>query len=210
MTDFPIADRTEVGAPFGPGNIVPRLTINKLLACLAFSLSILAFFFGDFEQYDAYVRDNQISVYDLALKIQQRETLVLVDLRSEQQRQEFSLPGAVDWLSAKTLVESEHGSQRPKPAPIIIYGHEGNRLWQQLHKQGFKLLFLNDGVEQWLGNIMSPVIYRLAPKHELQLFEQRAEISRYFGGLPRYSNEPIAVLSAKEQMEKLKRRGCGF
>jgi hypothetical protein len=57
---------------------------------------------------------------------------------------------------------------------------------------------------------MSPTIYRHAPKQELSVFSERASISRYFGGLPRYSDTPIKLLSESEQMEELRRRGCGF
>ncbi len=182
--------------------------MNKLLAALAISLSTLALFFGDFEKYDDFINQHQISIYDLALTIKQREAHILVDLRSQPQRQEFNLPGSIDLRTANSLIATA-ASQKKNPA-LIIYGHEGSRAWQQWQTQGLKLQFVNFAVEQWLSKIMSPVIYRFSPQYELKVFEQHAEISRYFGGLPRYSDEPVQQLSAQEQMQKLKRRGCGF
>lgn len=177
---------------------------HQILALAAIILSSLAWISGDFEQYDSIVATQKIDVFELARMMQKRESLLLVDLREQQERQTFSLPGAVSLATAKTRIAQQSFNA------VVVYGHEQHRGWLSLLNHNQNLLFLDYGPQVWIQNILSPVIYRHADTEELALFEQRAPLSRYFGGLPRISDEPVPIFDPEKQLADLKRRGCGF
>ena len=95
-------------------------------------------------------------------------------------------------------------------APVIVYGYEESRRWVELRGSDRELLFLADGVQQWLNRILDPVIQRDATDEERLAFERQAEVSRYFGGVPRLVDEPAQQQDVGDQLAALRRRGCGF
>jgi hypothetical protein len=188
--------------------------MNKLylnLLAMLLGLWVLALFAGEFENPQAIIQQRTIEVYDVAEKIKSKSPVLLIDLRTPQQQAEFKLPTAITVKQALVLLTKDEQDESAKEIPsIVVYGFENNRRWLKLHHLGYPLYFLHHGTSQWLQKILSPVVYRHAPAEELRLFAIRADLSRYFGGLPRYSDTPVKVLSDAEQLEELRRRGCGF
>ena len=178
--------------------------VNRLLATCALVLSLAGMLAGDFEHSNQVISTNQIDVYQLATWIRDREPLVLVDLREQAARDEFSLPtahGLTDALAALHTVE--------KPVKTVVYGYENQRRRLSELPDSENLHFLAHGVHAWMNRIVYPVVYRNASADVLAEFNRNAPLSRYFGGLPRYSNVPVQPTPIAEQLNRAK-MSCGF
>ena len=183
---------------------MPKL--YKLLLFVAALLTLPVLVLGDFVELDNVIIENQIDVISLAKKIRARESILLIDLRDDDSRAQMSLPTAISLSDALPKLNKYEKEE----TTIVVYGYEDNRLWVNLHEDGYPLHFLANGVHQWMSSILSPVVYRKAPEKELQAFAANSEISRYFGGLPRFSDVPVVALSTEQQLADLRRQGCGF
>lgn len=177
--------------------------LHRILAWGAFWLALTSLFVDEIKRSSETVANNQVDVFELAEWIK-RDDVVLTDLRGSAQIEEFRLPGALNL--SDTLQYLETAGQ---PRKVVVYGYEDHATWRALAAGGHEVGFLADGVGQWLTQILNPVIYRFASPRELVAFEEHAEISRYFGGIPRYSNEPVEAASIADQISRV-RRGCGF
>ncbi len=180
-------------------------SIYKTLGFTALSLALGGVLAGDFEHSDIAFKTQQIDTYQLATWIKDRRPMVLIDFRPRKDLLEFSLPGATDPANAVARLKSLQ-----QQMDVVIYGHESHPDWQQTVFQNHHVHLLANGIEQWLATILNPVVYRHAPTKELALFQKHAELSRYFGGMLRYTDQPVKQLSATTQLAGMRRRGCGF
>lgn len=176
---------------------------HRLFAGAALVLALTGVVVGEFDRSSAIVATNQVDVYELAGWIKRGE-VVLTDLRDPVDTEVFSLPGAMSLPDTLAFLEAEGSA-----ATVVVFGYEDHRTWYPLQSRGYDVKFFADGVEQWLSKILNPVIYRFAPEEELAEFERHAEISQYFGGIPRYSISPVQTMSGSDQLARV-RRGCGF
>lgn len=179
------------------------MTVDRTFALIAVALVSAALFAGDFPHLDEAVEERQIDVLSVAQSLRDRDQLILVDLRDREAFDRFALPGAV------RLDDALASRPWPRNAMVVVYGYEGGRLSRQL-LQYPSVRFLDHGVAQWLSTILSPAVYRHASASELEAFEEVAQISRYFGGVPRKSDTPITSFDVAASLENLERRGCGF
>ncbi len=177
--------------------------VHRAMAWGSILLAVASLLVGEIEHSSVTVENNQIDVFDVAELIKQRQ-VVLTDMRAAAERDEFQLPGALGLSAALAYLE---GADRS--LTVVVYGYEDHRNWMPLKSTGQRVLFLANGVEQWLEKILSPVIYRFAKDTELAAFERHVDISKYFGGVPRYSSAPLETVSVADQIERV-RRGCGF
>jgi hypothetical protein len=73
------------------------------------------------------------------------------------------------------------------------------------------VLYMRDGISDWLTEILNPRRARAESPDVVAAFEMKAELSRYFGGLPRITDdEPEGMTSTAAVLTKTKRRGCAF
>ena len=190
------------------------MTPNKLLTGAALTLAVLAAVAGspfpvdaDYESAD---RGAVIDVVDVAQWIRdQRGGLQIVDVRAAQSFARFNIP------TARNIPIAELGvSGLDTAGVVVVYGdtadvEEGARAI--LGALGFDSVFvLPSGADSWVAEILNPMVPRDASEAERTAFDRVAELSRYFGGLPRVVDRVEFDQSARVSLEKTLRRGCAF
>jgi hypothetical protein len=68
------------------------------------------------------------------------------------------------------------------------------------------VFFLRNGLHEWLDDVLSPTIAADAPAEAQAAFARVAELSRWFGGMPRTLTGHAAATS--EEALRTRRRGC--
>ncbi len=153
---------------------------------------------------------GRVSVLEVARWIRDREPdLHLIDLRASEEFEDFHLPRAehVDDLRAVGIDVAER---------VVLYAESpeaARRAWREAREAGYeRALFLADGVGEWLREIMSPRLSPDASAAERAAFDKVAELSRYFGGLPRVAaaDELASEDDASSLLQRTRRRGCAF
>jgi rhodanese-related sulfurtransferase len=128
---------------------------------------------------------DHISAPDLAdLIIGGDATLRVFDLRSAADFEQMHIPGArhmtIDTLARQPL---------PRDATIVLYSEGGAhaaQAWVLLRMRGYaRVLFLREGLYEWLARVMEPRLAIDATESERADFVRAVERSRFFGGLPR-------------------------
>jgi rhodanese-related sulfurtransferase len=195
---------------------------NRLLAGAAGALALLALVAGD--PYPSATTANSGLSQSLGLEIdeahrvsaiqlaewvrERRPGLRVLDLRTPTQYEEFNLPKA-ELKSLSQLGTTEFDST----ATLVVYGDDAEaaqRGWLILRALGYpNVYYMKDGIGEWLGDIMNPTISPDASEGERAAFEKLAELSRYFGGLPRI--EAMSKdQSTDEVLRRTMRRSCAF
>jgi len=144
----------------------------------------------------------------------QDAALRVVDLRARQDFELLHVAGATH----VTLDDLGRG-EMPRDGQIVLYANtdararEGLRL---LRSRGYPhVAILHDGIGEWIGRVLEPRLAADATEEERQAFNRAAELSRFFGGMPR-SNVPRSELrrdySSREFTRRaiagIRRRGC--
>lgn len=215
-------------------NIFSKLSLNQKLALSAILLGIIALFAGNPFDND----EVKVNVKDLALStvkdsdkikpeiladwlIQGKADFVLIDLRNPEEFEKYSLPEAEN-IPLATLPDAElYRNQK-----LILYSDDNLRAaqgWFILKSKGFKNVYILDGgLEGWKNEVLFPKLSSNPTKDELNLFEKKKAIAKYFGGnaitasgtsetkpelsLPTTSTKPSSTVGA--QPKKKKREGC--
>lgn len=150
----------------------------------------------------------------LAAMIRDRAAVRLLDVRDSSAFIRFSLPTAVHATLpelARLVAEEESSGVG---APIVVYddgGGDALRAWLLLRRLGHPdVRLLRAGVAGWLDHVLSPTL-PAGSAEERARFEQVADLSRYFGGMPRVGT-PRSARTGPEAAEAaitlLSRRGC--
>ncbi len=125
---------------------------------------------------------DKISVADLAdWIIKDKSDFELVDLRSEEKFNEYSIPNAqcipLAQLPASELLRNQK---------IIFYSDDdikASQAWFILKSRGYKGVYiLNGGLNEWKDKILFPKAPVNGSKEELAQFEKMKEVAKYFGG----------------------------
>jgi rhodanese-related sulfurtransferase len=170
--------------------------MTRALATTALLLGLAAPFAGSPYSSPPLRADDQISALTLASWIRdQRADLIVFDLRSAADFNEFQIPTAEN-MAGDAL------NQVPLAAgvTVVVYADSTESAidgWRRLRARGFLALILYGGANAWLDDVMSPV--------------ESTELTRYFGGVARTSpavTEGDRGLSATERARLLRRRGC--
>lgn len=93
---------------------------------------------------------------------------------------------------------------------VVLYGTDAPLVWQRLVDGGQDSAFvLRGGMQSWLAEVLEPRLAVDATAEETAAFEEAAELSRFFGGLPR-TGVPRAELVQDEAAltDAVIRRGC--
>jgi len=187
---------------------------NWILAAVALLLGLAAAVAGDPYAPGAAPPPPaaRVSAVDVAEWIRDRRPgLRIVDLRPTIEFDDFHLP------LAEQIDPEDLGASGLQPGEtVVVYAGPGDgavRAWRTLDGVGFQgAYYLEDGVTRWLTDVMSPTISPDATEEERELFDRAADVSRYFGGLPRVVDaeaEP-AETTAAELLTRTRRRGCAF
>jgi rhodanese-related sulfurtransferase len=130
-------------------------------------------------------REDHISAVELAEWIRKgKPGLRVFDVRPQAEYDELHVPTAqrvsLDSLGTVPVVPGE---------TIVLYSTAGAHAaqgWVFLRALGHQnVVFLAGGMYEWMDQVMSPTLAIDATDRERAAFTRVAELSRYFGGLPR-------------------------
>jgi rhodanese-related sulfurtransferase len=178
------------------------LGTNQRLASVALILAVLAAFAGD--PYRAGSLDakalaaeveaerDHIDAVALARRIRAGEDgLRVIDLRTADAYHRYHVPTA-ERLSLPDLIDARTDPDET----LVLYSDGGSHAalaWVLLRGRGRDNVFvLRDGLYGWLTEIVNASLPAGASPAESVAFDEVAELSRYFGGLPRRGVEPAA------------------
>ena len=134
---------------------------------------------------DIEMERDHISAPDLASLIMAGDrTLRIFDLRTPSEYARIHVAGArhatIDSLSRERL---------PREATIVLYSEGGAhaaQAWVLLRMRGHRrVLFLREGLFEWLARVVEPRLAIDATERERAEFIRAAELSRFFGGAAR-------------------------
>jgi rhodanese-related sulfurtransferase len=139
--------------------------------------------------------------------IRDRRPVELVDVRDSSAFIRFSIPTARR-VPFDGLVRVEPDTSRT----LIVYDDgEGRavRGWLLLRRTGHAdVRILQGGVVGWIDGVISPVL-PAGTAAERARYNRVADVSRYFGGMPRVGEPPVdSGRSAEDAVQLLSRRGC--
>jgi rhodanese-related sulfurtransferase len=189
--------------------------MNRALAAIAVLLGAMAVAAGNPSRSQAAARDplarGEVTALQLAQWIKDRKTMRLLDVRTREEYDDFHLPRAEHVpLESLTTAIFESGDT------VVMYSASLETTVRAVGvlesgDSAVVVLYMKDGISDWLTDILNPRRARDATPDVVAAFERKAELSRYFGGLPRITDdEPQTMTSTAAVLKKTKRRGCAF
>lgn len=154
---------------------------------------------------------NQVSAVQLAQWIRDTKAgLRVVDIRDSIQFDELHIAGA-----ERIDVASLAGSRFSPDETIVVYSDveaDAARAQTILTDRGHpRPLVLHGGISEWIDDILNPTLASNATDSARKEFERVAELSRYFGGVPRITEPGDTVAAGSTGPQSAKRirgRGC--
>jgi rhodanese-related sulfurtransferase len=160
--------------------------------------------------------DARISAIELARSIADGAELDVYDLRDAASFEMLHIPGSSNVTA--DLVRAGDGSRARDIVLVDAVGPRAADAQQRLRAEGFThARYLDGGMSEWIARVLEPRLAVDATPEETRVFEEAAELSRFFGGTPRAgvarsgiaprtpSTDTMAVVNASEQV---RRRGC--
>lgn len=150
-------------------------------------------------------QEDHVPAIELARWIRARRAgLRVIDVRTDAEFRIFHIPGA-EHVALEALAQTRFG----RDETIVLYsevGVHGAQAWVFLRALGHRrVFFLRGGLHEWLDDVMSPTIAADAPPAALAAFAEIAELSRWFGGTPRWIE---AAAPASDAVRLARGRGC--
>ena len=152
-------------------------------------------------------QEDHVSAVELAGWIRARlPGLRVVDVRTAAEFAAYHIPTAehvpLERLAAAPFAAGD---------TIVLYselGVHGGQAWVFLRALGHRrVLFLRNGLHEWLDDVMSPTLPADATPEAEAAFDRIAELSRWFGGSPRQLDRSTAS-GAALPAAAARRRGC--
>ena len=199
------------------------MNVRRVLAGIALALGVLAVFVGspqpresaqgttptsklDTASVKTLARqvereEDHVTAIELATWIRERRPgLRVIDLRPPERFEEYHVPRAEN-LSLDSLV-----SQRFAPEEtVVLYSQGGAHAaqgWVLLRALGHsRVHFVSGGLDEWMASVINPVLPEKMSPDDARV----AELSRYFGGVPRRGT--TATVRSRT-VEEMRRRGC--
>lgn len=171
-----------------------NLSLNKKLAASAILLGVISIFAGDpyggttikVNEKDIALstvgNSDKVLVRELAdWIIQDKSDFELVDLRSEEMYNQYSIPNAqcipLPQISSSDLRRNQK---------IIFYSDDdvaASQAWFILKSKKYKGVYILDGgLDEWKEKVLFPKAPVNAGKDDLAKFEKMKEVAKYFGG----------------------------
>jgi rhodanese-related sulfurtransferase len=197
------------GVATGAKRMTARRGIHRALAVAAVVLAALAALGGDASPPVSSRDGAEVTALELARWIREgRPNLHVIDLRTVEEFESFAIPGA-ERMSASELV----GRSWEDDATVVVYGDSGpppREVGEGLRARGVESAFvLGGGMSEWVATIAAPVLPANPSREETDLSREIAEMSRWFGGVPRVSDATSRPRdSVREAMGRIRRRGC--
>jgi rhodanese-related sulfurtransferase len=156
-------------------------------------------------------QEDHVSAVELAAWLRARRPgLRVIDLRTADEFAAYHIPGA-EHVPLEQLASVRFAADDT----IVLYsemGVHGGQGWVFLRALGHRhVVFLRNGLHEWLEDVMSPTIAADAPAAAQAEFDRVAELSRWFGGTPRRLGGPAtATVSDGSAVAPTtaRRRGC--
>jgi hypothetical protein len=209
-----------------------NLSAPKKLAFAALALGIVALFAGSpysGSQVKVNTKDLALSTVKNSDKIkpleladwiiQGKADYTLVDLRNEEQYNQYFIPTAIN-IPLPQIDESD----LLRNQKIILYADDdinAAQAWFILKSKNFKGVYLLDGgLKTWQEEVLFPKLAVNASKEEIAQFEKIKEISKYFGGSAQTDSTQVSETKVKlptpqvtsqpnvTKTKKKKREGC--
>jgi rhodanese-related sulfurtransferase len=151
-------------------------------------------------------QEDHVSAVELATWIRAgRPRLRIVDVRSADEFRAFHIPGA-EHVPLDRIVHAPFSDDET----VVLYsevGIHGAQAWVFLRALGHRrVYFLRNGLHEWLDDVMSPTLAENAPADAEAAFARVAELSRWFGGMPR--RVPRTTTTDADNAALARRRGC--
>ncbi len=113
--------------------------------------------------------------------------LLLIDVRSNDQYEEFSLPGALNIPLENILDEEWQGYFLAEDFDIVLFSNDeiyAGQAWILLRRLNYKnLRVMQGGLNHWAETIMQPLMPKQsAPQEAFELYDFRRAANQYFGG----------------------------
>ena len=201
-----------------------RVLMRRTLAGTALGLGMLALLVGDgpaaresvrvpspdrlpwIDEYD----DAPVDAVTVAVWLRDRRPgLSVLDVRPAPAYADFHLPRA-----ANVPPSALAGVPADSAATVVVYGDtpaDAQRAWVILRAFGHPdVRALEEGIRGWLVDVMNPVLPPPVTAADSLEFDRRANLSRYFGGLPRLGEPMDASGATEEVLTRMRRRGCAF
>ena len=171
-----------------------NLSLNKKLALIAAILGVIAIFAGNpyggttlkVNEKDIALstvgNSDKIAVTDLAdWIIKNKSDFELIDLRSEDKFNEYTIPGARN-IPLKQIPSSD----LLRNQKIILFSDDNIAAaqgWFILKSKNYKGVYILDGgLEAWKDKVLFPKAPSSGSKEDLAQFEKMKEVAKYFGG----------------------------
>jgi rhodanese-related sulfurtransferase len=171
-----------------------NLSVNRKLAMVAVGLGVIALFAGDpYGGTTIKVNEKDIAlstvgnadkviVTELAdWIIKDKSDFELVDLRSEEKFNEYTIPGS-QCIPLLQITSSE--LQRNQK--IVLFSDDdvtSSQAWFILKSKKYKGVYILDGgLNAWKEKVLFPKAPINGGKEELAEFEKMKEVAKYFGG----------------------------
>ena len=163
---------------------------------------------------------DHVSAIELAGWIrEQRAGLRVIDVRDSAAFDSYHIPRA-ELIHLDDLVRTPFRHDET----LVLYsdgGAHAAQAWVFLRALGHeRVYFLRGGLYEWLDQVMTPALSATASDSVVAAFETVAEISRYFGGVPRIgepaSTEPSIPIpvqrdeagTTRAAVARVRGRGC--
>lgn len=156
--------------------------------------------------------------------IKRDPTLVLVDVRSKDEYDKFSLPGAINITLDELTGEDNLSLLQRTEYKFIFYSNDGIKAdyaWMLSRVNGCKMGYvLSGGLNKWMENILKPQKpNEIASDEEFEMYNMRIGMRNYFLGLsreletekfvsvPKPAKKSIPIIS-KKKAKKEEEEGC--
>lgn len=137
----------------------------------------------DIVQTSRFVSNDQVA----EMIIEGDPTLELVDVRSIDEYEEFSLPGAVNIPLDSIMVESYQDYLGIEDMNVVFFSNDdikADQVWVIAKRMEYSSLYvMKGGLNCWMSTIIQPERpAESASKEDFELYEQRRGASMYFTG----------------------------
>ncbi len=167
---------------------------------------------------NAISSERYISTDQLADKIvNQDPSVLLIDMRSEKEFNEFSLPNAIN-IPLKNLLDDDYiGYIDQDIYDVILFSNDSfyaDQAWMLGNRLGFKNLYvLKGGLNEWFNTIINPKYPdETMPREAFKLYDFRKAAGIYFGvGAPKTEKKAAPtkkVITVKKKKKRAAEGGC--
>ncbi|VAW22481.1 hypothetical protein MNBD_BACTEROID04-1876 [hydrothermal vent metagenome] len=185
--------------------LLPKYEKNEGIKPEAFLLNVLS-------------TERYINTDELANRlINQDPTILLVDVRTPKEFEEYSLPNAVNIPLAEVLSSDSEAYLNQDAFDVILYSNDNyysDQAYFLCNRLGYKNLYVLDGgLNKWFSTIINPKMPKeTAPKKDFDIYNSRIAAGMYFGvgntSQKVVKKTPKKVIKLTKKKKKVAEGGC--